>query len=201
MYEAYGAYPAVNDRHVCEFFPEQFRGGRYYGRTLGVDVFSFEATIANGDKAYADMRAQARGQAPLDERIYVRAPGEHEQLVDILRCIWADERRVFAANLPNCGSVPWLPDDAILELPAVTTATGLRALPLHEFPRPLTAVLARKLAGIRLTVDAALTGDQDLLVEALLADGAVVERQVAEEMAAELLAAHHTDVPQFDRHE
>ncbi len=49
LFEAHGAYPAVNDRHVVEFFPERFPQGQHYGRTLGVDAFTFEDTIARGD--------------------------------------------------------------------------------------------------------------------------------------------------------
>ena len=197
LFEAYGAYPSANDRHVVEFFPERFPHGSYYGRTLGVDAYSFERTIAGGDRTYAAMRAQAHGETPLDEAIFRRGPGEHEQLVEILRCIWADERQVFAANLPNRGAVPGLPDDAILELPAVSTARGLHALQLPDFPETLTGIVARKLSAIRLTVAAALEGKRRLFYEALLADGAVTDPAAAERMGEELLGAHRAHLPQF----
>jgi alpha-galactosidase len=197
LFESYGAYPAVNDRHVTEFFPERFPGGRYYGKTLGVDAFSFEGTIAWGDQIYDDMRAQALGHKPLDEQVFERAVGEHEQLLNILRSIEYDERRIFAANLPNEGAVPNLPADAILELPAAATATGLRPLQVPDFPEPLAAIITRKLAAARLAVEAALTGDRKLLVEALLADGAVTDPQVARKMGDELLEAHRQYLPNF----
>lgn len=197
LFQVYGAYPSANDRHVVEFFPERFPHGNYDGRTLGVDAYSFERTIASGDRTYAAMRAQALGETPLDEAIFERGPGEHEQLVEILRCIWADERRVFPANLPNRGAVPGLPDDAVLELPAVSTARGLCALQLPGFPETLTAVLARKISAIRLTVAAALEGDRGLFYEALLADGAVTDPVVAAQMGDELLEAHRAYLPQF----
>ena len=199
LFETYGAYPAVNDRHVTEFFPERFPGGRYYGKTLGVDAFSFEGTIAWGDQVYDDMRAQALGQKPLDEQVFERAPGEHEQLLNILRSMEHDERRIFAANLPNQGAVPNLPADAILELPAAATATGLRPLQIPDFPAPLAAIITRKLAAARLTVEAALAGDRGLLVEALLTDGAVTDPEVARKMGDELLEAHRQYLPNFYR--
>jgi alpha-galactosidase len=197
LFEAYGAYPAVNDRHVTEFFPERFPQGRYYGKTLGVDGFSLEATIARGDEIYADMRSQALGEKPLDERVFERAEGEHEQLLAILGSIEQDDRRVFPANLPNQGAVPNLPHDAILELPAVATATGMRPLQVLDFPDPLAAIVTRKLTAARLTVEAALKGDRGLFVEALLADGALHDRDVAIKMADELLKAHRQDLPNF----
>jgi alpha-galactosidase len=197
FFETYGAYPAVNDRHVVEFFPERFPQGRYHGKTLGVDAFSVERTIARGDQVYADMQARARGDEPLDERFFRRSVGEHEQLLDILRSIEFDERRVFPANLPNRGAVPNLPDEAILEIPVVATAGGLRPIQIHGFPDTLAAIITRKITAAMLTVEAALSGDRALFVEALLADGAVADPDVAGKLADELLEAHRQYLPNF----
>lgn len=197
LFDIYGAFPAVLDRHVVEFFPERFPGGKYHGKTLGVDTFSVEKTIAWGDGIYDDMRAQAVGEKPLDESAFKRAQGEHEQLLNILRAIEYDERRVFAANLPNGGAVPNLPAEAILELPAVATSTGLRQIQINDFPDTLAAIITRKIATVSLTVDAALSGDRGLFVEALLADGSVTDADVASKMADELLEAHRRYLPNF----
>ncbi|MGC9347073.1 MAG: hypothetical protein ACP5JG_02950 [Anaerolineae bacterium] len=197
LFKAYGAYPSANDRHVVEFFPERFPEGQYQGKTLGVDAFSFEATIEAGDRAYAKMRAQALGEAPLDEWIFEHAVGEHEQLLNVLRAIRYDTREIFAANLPNRGAVPNLPDDAILEIPAVATAVGLHAMQVPDLSDPLAAIVTRKLAAIRLTVEAALEGDRRLMVEALLANGAVTDPEVARAMSNELLEAHRQYLPNF----
>lgn len=197
LFDAYGAYPAVNDRHVVEFFPERFPRGEYHGLTLGVDAFSHAEIVAWGDERYAAMRRQALGQEPLDESVFERTAGEHEQLLYILRSIGRDERRVFSVNLPNGGAVPNLPADAVLEMPAAATATGLRPLQILDFPETLAALVTRKLAAVRLTVEAALTGDRRLFTEALLLDGAVSDRAVAEAMGEELLTAHRQHLPQF----
>ncbi|NKB70405.1 MAG: hypothetical protein GKR89_25320 [Candidatus Latescibacteria bacterium] len=190
LFATYGAYPAVNDRHVVEFFPERFPQGQYYGKILGRDTFSFEGTIAGGDQGYAAMQAQASGQAPLDERFFARAAGEHEKLLDILRDLDTDGRRIYAVNLPNQGAVPNLPADAVLELPALATATGLRPFHLPDFPNPLAAIITRKLTAIQLTVEAALQADRGLFVEALLADGAIADADRARQLVDDLLQAH-----------
>jgi alpha-galactosidase len=197
LFEAYGAYPGPNDRHVSEFFPERFPGGSYYGKTLGVDAFSFERTIARGDRVYGEMQARARGEKPLDERIFQRVAGEHEQLLEIVRAIQLDQRRIFAANLPNNGAVPNLPAEAILEMPVVATAGGLRPIQIHDFPDTVAAIINRKLSATLLTVEAALSGDRGLFVEALLADGAVTDPDVARELVDELLEAHRGHLPNF----
>ncbi len=109
LFEAYGGYPSANDRHVTEFFPERFPHGQYYGLTLGIDAFSVEHIIAWGDEIYADMRAQALGEKPLDQGIFNRTVGEHEQLLAILRSIECDKREVYSMNVPNGGAIPSLP--------------------------------------------------------------------------------------------
>jgi alpha-galactosidase len=197
LFEAFGAYPAVNDRHVVEFFPERFPGGQYHGKTLGVDVMSIEQTIARGDEIYQKMRAQALGEIPLEERVFQRGSGEHEQLVEILAAIEGDQRKLYAANLPNRGLIPQLPAEAVLEVTCVATGRGLAPVGVIDFPNSLAAPLQRKLAAHALTVDAALTGSRKLFVEALLADGAVNDPALAGRLADDLIKAHKQYLPQF----
>ncbi len=198
LFERYGAYPAVNDRHVVEFFPERFPGGAYYGRgRLGVDVFSLEDVIARGDEVYSRMQAQARGETELDEGVFRRASGEHEQLLEIIAARARDSRTMFPANLPNRGAVAQLPPDAILELSSVATARGLSPMQVRGFPDVLAAPVARRLAACEVTVESALTGSRALFVEALLADGSVADPSIASRLADALLAAQREFLPQF----
>ncbi len=197
LYKNLGAYPAVNDRHVTEFYPEIFASGTYYGKTLGVDAFSFETTIRDGDQDYANMRAQAKGEKALREDLFQRAPGEHEQLMEILDSISHDKRRTYSVNLPNSGSVPNVFPHGVLELPAAACATGFRPLQASDFPDLLAARINRHLATVEITVEAALSGRMNLVVEALLSDGSCRDRSAAEGLAGELIEAHRDHLPQF----
>jgi alpha-galactosidase len=143
------------------------------------------------------MRAQGLGEKPLNAAVFEREEGEHSQLVEILDAMDRDDRRMFAANVPNNGAIPGLPADAVLELSCVATGRGLLPVQIPDFPERLIAPLARKLAAQRLTVEAALTGDRTLFVEVLLADGGVTDPAVAGALADELLAAQKQHLPQF----
>jgi alpha-galactosidase len=197
LFDDFGAYPAVNDRHVVEFFPERFPQGQYLGKTMGVDVMVFEDIIKHGDKIYANMATQARGELPLSKGVFERATGEHSQLIEIIDGIATDNRKVFFANLPNSGAIPNLPGDTILEITSVATARGLKPIQDTSYPDMLAAVQARKIAGEEITVEAALTGSRTLFVEALLADGCINDRAAAGKLADELIAAHKGSLPQF----
>jgi len=197
LFDTYGAYPAANDRHVTEFFARRFPGGAYYGKTLGVDAFSVSEILTWGEDRYQSMRAQAEGRSPLDETVFSRSTGEQEQLIAILRSVIHDSREMFSVNVPNRGSVPGLPEDAALEIPGVATARGLRAVSVPDLSAPLTAVLNQRLSSVYLAVDAAMSGDRDLVVEAMLADGAISDPVAARRLTEALLATQAQHLPAF----
>ncbi|GJF34598.1 alpha-glucosidase/alpha-galactosidase [Kitasatospora sp. NE20-6] len=198
IFRRYGAFPAAADRHVTEFFPERFPGGRYYGKTLGVDAFSVPEILAWGEDRYQGMRAQAEGEVPLDESVFHRSGGEQEQLIGIIRSVLGDRREMFSVNVPNNGAVPGLPGDAAVEIPAVATARGLRPIAVPDLSAPLTAILARRLSSVYLAVEAAMTGDRGLVVEAMIADGAVTDPDAAARLTDDLLAAQAHHLPGFE---
>ena len=135
LFRRYGAFPAAEDRHVTEFFPERWAQGSYYGKTLGIDAFSVQEILDWGENRYQSMRAQADGSAPLDESAFERSAGEQEQLISIIRSVLFDRREMFSCNVINHGSVPGLPDDAALEIPGVATARGIRPVAVPICPR------------------------------------------------------------------
>lgn len=197
IFERYGVLPVAMDRHVAEFFPERFPQGRYYGRTLGVDAFSIDGRIALGDSWFDDMLAVAHSTDPLPSSYFDNVPGESEQLMDIMQSLLHDRREVFSTNLPNGGAVPGLPAEAVLELPASAGGSGFSPLQSRPLPPALVAKLLSKIAASEVTVQAALTGDFDLFVEALLTDGAVTEPDKAVALARDLIHAHQAHLPQF----
>ncbi|MEO7029963.1 MAG: hypothetical protein ABI147_11235 [Acidobacteriaceae bacterium] len=197
IFERYGVFPVAIDRHITEFYPERFPHGQYYGRTLGVDAFSIDGRIAQGDTWFDEMLAVARSTDPLPVSYFDNVPGESEQLMEIMQSLLLDKRDVFSVNLPNHGSVPGLPWDAVLEMPAAACGAGFAALQSKSLPPALTAKLLAKIAAIEVTVEAALTGSFDMFVEALLTDGSVSDPDVAAALARDLIEAHKAYLPQF----
>lgn len=197
FFEQYGAYAAPGDRHVVEFFPERFPDGMYHGKKFGIDAYSFEKVIDYGDRIYERMDELGQSPGPLPADFFDKLGGEHEQLMDIIDSIENDKRLVFSVNLPNNGAVPNLPYDAVIELPGAATARGFAALQTLDFPDTLAQLLAKPLAIAELTVTAALKGDRQLFVEAVLLGGYLNDRQAAEAMVDEMIAAQKRYLPQF----
>jgi alpha-galactosidase len=197
IFENYNAFPAPGDRHIVEFFTERFTQGKYYDKTLGVDAYSFEDTIKFGDDIYEEITKIAHSNDPLPEKYLDRTVGEHELLMDIIHSIENDERKVFSVNVPNNGSIPNLPKDAVLELPAAATAKGFAPLYLNDFPDVLAGIIAKYLAIIEVTVDAALKGDRNLFSEAILMGGYISDKSAVIKMVDEMIKAQSQYLPQF----
>jgi alpha-galactosidase len=197
LFDRLGAYPAVDDRHVTEFFPERFASGAYYGKTLGVDAFSLKEILAWGEERYQRMAREATGEQELSADLLNRSTGDQEQLLLILDSILRDGRVTVSANVPNTGLVPNLPADAVLELPSIVTGRGLRAMQVPDLPPILAAILRKRLAPIEVTIEAAMTGDRDLFAEAILLDGAVGDFATARTMVNDFIAAQRPYLPLF----
>lgn len=197
LFRKYSIFPCAMDRHAVEFFPERFPGGAYCGHKLGVEAFPIDERIAMGDTWYDEMLAIANSPDPLPKSYYENVPGESEQLLEMMHSLMFDKREVFSVNLPNDGAAPYLPKDAILECNAAAIGGGFKALRADDLPPALIAKLCAKIEAIEITVDAAVTGSRDLMVEAMLADGAVSDSGKAAKLTDDLLAAHAVHLPQF----
>jgi len=200
MLDLFGAFPAVLDRHVIEFFPRLFAKSKsYYGKTPGADVFSIEDTIAHGDRIYEEMRKDAYARKPLDDDYFSRMSGEHEQVVDIIDSIRRDAGRIYSANLPNRGQIPNLPGEAVVESPCIADGAGVRPIAQPPMAAGLVGTLATRFAWVETVVEAALEGSRDKFIQALLLDGSVESLPQATRLADELLTAQAAYLPQFTR--
>jgi alpha-galactosidase len=195
LLQLFDAFPAVLDRHVTEFFPQFFRNGSYYGRTLGIDAFSFEGTIASGDRKYAEMQADAHSPQPLGADYFERLGGEHEQVLDIIAAIRHERGQIFSANLPNTGQAPNLPRHAIVEGPAIADGAGLRPIAQPPLPAALAGTLATRYQWAETIVEAALEGSRAKFIQALVLDGYVTSLDQATALADDLLAAQAAYLP------
>jgi len=197
LFRRYRAFPAAGDRHVTEFFPERWAHGDYFGKKLGVDAFSVPEILQWGEDRYEGMRSQASGETPLDDAAFDRSSGEQEQLISIIRSVLFDRRETFSCNVVNNGTVPGIPDDAAPEVPGIATARGIRPMSVPDLGKPLTAILNRRLSSVYLALEAAMTGNRDLVVESMLADGGVRDTATAAALTDDLLRAQERFLPQF----
>lgn len=120
-----------------------------------------------------------------------------DQAVGALFAIANDTRTQETVNVVNHGAVPNLPDDAIVEVGCIMGANG--PMPVAAGPLPLAVQGMVRCAWEfgKLTVDAALTGDRRLVLQAAMAHPAHRDLDTIEKVIAELFEAHKAWLPQF----
>ena len=107
-------------------------------------------------------------------------------------------RRVHIVNIPNKGAITNLPAHAIVEIEGVTDSCGVRGVHMGEAPLWLKGFLEKRIAWQELVTDAAVKGDRNLALQALLLDEMAIMPEKAEAMLDELLAASKDLLPQFN---
>lgn len=87
---------------------------------------------------------------------------------------------VQVVNVRNAGALPGLPDDAVVEVPALIGRDGARPLRQRPLPPELLGLIQQMKAYERLAVSAATSGDHRIALLALMANPLVREHEPAE---------------------
>jgi 6-phospho-beta-glucosidase len=95
---------------------------------------------------------------------------------------------VQVVNVRNAGTFGFLPDDAVIEVPAVIGSAGPVPVPTAPLPPLLRGLVGHVSAYEELALDAALRGGRARVAEALLAHPLIGQHDLAEKMADRLIA-------------
>jgi 6-phospho-beta-glucosidase len=136
--------------------------------------------------------------APYDETKSHMGMYHSRHAIGIMVSIITNDGREWGGiNFPNHGAVTNLPLGAILEGSCIVDARGPVPIAMGELPKPFVGITQHIINWQELTVDAALSGDKDVLYQALLASPYVHDMQAVRAIMDELLVAHADYMPQF----
>ncbi|MGZ4354916.1 MAG: family 4 glycosyl hydrolase [Gaiellaceae bacterium] len=93
-------------------------------------------------------------------------------------------------NLRNGGTLPFLADDAVVEVPARVTPGGVEPVELPQLDAVARGLVAHVSAYEDLALDAALHGGKERVFRALLAHPLVGQAELAETLAGKLIEAN-----------
>ena len=111
-----------------------------------------------------------------------------EAAVALLASLVGDAGDVQVVNLRNQGTMPFLADEAVIEVPAAIGAGGAVPVPVAPL-HPLMAGLVAHVSGYEeLAVDAARRGGRHRVADALLAHPLVGQYDLADRLADRLIA-------------
>jgi 6-phospho-beta-glucosidase len=117
--------------------------------------------------------------------------------VRLIRAIAQDRREVHIVNVRNGSSLPDLPPDSVVEVPSVIGKSGAHPLVSGSLPPAIRGLTAAVKAYEELTIQAAITGDEDTAKMALFSHPLVPSWDVATALWSDIKAAHKAYLPQF----
>jgi 6-phospho-beta-glucosidase len=98
-------------------------------------------------------------------------------------------------NVRNAGTLPFLPDDAVIEVPAEVDRSGVRPLPVEPLVPLYAGLVAHVTAYEHLALEAALHGGHDRVFQALLAHPLVGQVDRATGLTDRLIAHNRDYLP------
>lgn len=209
LLEVYGYFPACLDDHFGEYIP-------YAYEFCGLDGIEFSGRLEQEEKRWQYLRDLAEDKVQWGT--YGQYLGDQSVFTEELRLddffaprSWADTlafpiiaaieshtlHRMPAVDLMNDGIITNLPSDVFVEGPAVVDGSGIWPLSIGALPKPLAAFCRRDIDQMELTVEAAVKGDRNLVLQAMLLDPVIDSVRVAEQVLDEMMDAHKAYLPQF----
>lgn len=188
----YGYLTYLDDRHTCEYFstyltdPEMIKRYRIHRTTIG----ERKTGLRKAREKALDM---ASGKKTI-------LPRSRETAIDMITAFVTNKPFVDVVNLPNIGQIENLPLGAVVETMGQVNSMGFMPIaigPMPEILRGLTDVHCRVQ---KMALEAALTGDRKLAMEALMLDPLCAKLAPSDvrKMGFELMQATREYLPQFE---
>jgi alpha-galactosidase/6-phospho-beta-glucosidase family protein len=192
LFSRFGVLPGAGDRHVVEFFSGFLTEESGWGDRWGVHLTTIEERELG----------QAHHIRQFEEMLTAPAVSEWpsgEMVAPVITCFELDQPGWFPLNIPNDGHVADLPPDVVVEGMCVADGDGVRGRDEVRLPPAMAETLHRVSASQELTVEAAVRGSRDKVVEAMLVDPLAgrIDFDELGAMTDELLDATRRWLPQF----
>lgn len=199
-FEIFGLLPTPGDAHLCEFLPWVTDPTTKPWEKYHLTPQDWEGNRRRRARRRALAESIVRGEVAVEE---LRDLWKHdileEPVVDIMTAIhYNDNLYLQQLNIPNNGGlIPNLPPDAIVEVPGVISALGVQGLGMPPLPEGIAELCRRELELSSLVVEAAVHGDRQLLLQALLLDHMITDIDTARAIMRDFLTEFADYLPQF----
>ena len=195
LFEIYGLLPAP--RYYWRYHLDQDaiiaeqRGGRY----VTMAGFYTKHSVSRMFDGLDQRLEQASQNLQTNRR---EGGGSHGDLaVRVISAMVNDLGETFDVNVPNQGAISNLPQSAIVEVAATVDHVGPHPFAMGPLPKAVLGYQYSLILSQELAIDAALSGDRNDLLKAILAHPLIHSVDAAEKAMDELLALQADWLPQF----
>lgn len=194
MFDIFETCPVPGDCHMVEYLPYTHTMHKNTWDKYDIQMYPLDAAADSRNDMWKDIQAMAEGSKSVDHLRSVHT--ERAELI-IAGIVNNKHDYELAVNIPNRGYISNLPDDAIVEVPAVISAEGVHGLGVGKLPEPIAEMCRRQITVAELTVEAAVKGDRKLALQALALDPMIDDPEIARQLLNDYLEAEKEYVPQF----
>ena len=202
----FGLWPSPAANHYGEYirWADEFVAGelQYFydpadGHPWETGVIPEFVYSLSGDKTTRPWRppetttSQRLEDAPLKPSGELAVP-----IMEALAC--GVTRDLDAINVPNRGAIPNLPEDMVVEIPAVADAEGIHRCQMEPLPEGIAAMLRLQGSIHQLLVEAFAERSKSKLIQALLLDPTVDSYRRAVGLVEEMLRLQRDLLPEFE---
>ncbi|TYP75489.1 6-phospho-beta-glucosidase [Paenibacillus methanolicus] len=120
-----------------------------------------------------------------------------EAAVNLMDSLYNDKRDIQTLNVANGRTLDFLPADACIEVNCVVTGQGPLALPVTRVPEQTKGLIQAVKTYERLAIEAAMTGDRGLALQAMTHHPLVPSVSVAKTLLNEMLEKNKLYLPNF----
>jgi alpha-galactosidase len=207
MLEVFGYIPGTLDSHFGEYISFAYEFG-YKGLNFEYHLkeeqsrWAYLQELADADVEW-DQYGKISNQADLSEELRLDKFFSPRSWADTLAIPLINAQvtnhlhYMPAINLLNDGTIANLPSDIFVEAPAMIDASGVIPLRVGSLPKPLAAFIRRDIDQMEMIVEAAVKGDRNLALQAMLLDPVVDHVGNAERLLDEMIRINQPYLPQF----
>jgi len=191
LYERFGYLTYTADNHTAEFLP-----GYLLDLKAVEDYKIFRKKIDWRAQGYADAWKRVDKLISGEEKI---SEPSIEVAVQVMKSIQLGTSHLDIVNLPNEGQIENLPRHAVVETFGSVGPTGFQPIAVGNLPPELLGLTIPHCNIELMTLEAALTGNKRLAIQALMLDPLCHKLTFAEttKMGEELMDANKAYLPQF----
>jgi alpha-galactosidase len=193
LFRRFGVLVGSGDHHSVGFMPSFVHARNDYGRDWRVHHYGMPGHRRDADDDVAHYEGMR------DAPDVTRMPSG-ELVAQLLEGMVTGKPQQLPVNLPNEGNVTNLDAGAVVEIMGVADGTGVQGRDKTTVPGILGEFLRRINVVQEWTVEAAVAGDRELVLEAMLADPIAAQAPYEQiiQMTDEMLAATARWLPHFD---
>ncbi len=193
MFRRLGFYPTETSEHSSEYLSWFLRSDEQIER-FRIEPLQYIGISQENVAEFEHARSALAAGQPL-----ALEEGAAEYAPQVIHSMVTDERRVIHGNVVNDGLIDNLPRGAVVEVPCDVDADGVTPRAMGALPVQLAAQNGPYLAVAGLTIEAARTGDPELIRQAVLMDPNAASTLTPDQiwrLCDELVVAHGDLLPE-----